>query len=706
MKKLLTLAFSFVLFSHLHSQSFWERSHGPNGLNVSKLYYSPQGEVYSTDFNDRTYRSLNNGLSWEEIFGPEPGIEIRKLKVGYNGTLFCVGSDWITKYRSTDYGDTWAAMSIPENVYVYTEAADGAFLALTESGILRSFDFTDWDTLMPNLASWFLDQDNLDIGWLPNGTLVATNQKCYNQFSGQYFLISKDNGLLWDSLPGAGNISRMGYLGNDTYIFSNKSFCSTVYKTSLGSSVATPFLEDMLNTVDHQYLISPTGALIVSNCDSTRISYDAGLTWQSHEGDMCLARTNQTLPGNLVLGGRNYAGHLMRTPDEGRHWSFSGYGIEHAWFFDLTFKNADLAFALSSAGIWRTQDGGQTWHIVPYDQVSRHAEIDVYNLQIAPNGDLYVCRPRVLLRSTDDGETFQELGPALPGLHFTRVSVQPGTGEVFLTTDAGLFKSSDQGQSWQLWSTQNLLYPTPLAFHPNGDIYCVSFDTMQSTYLLLRSEDGGINWQNIPSLPGPFQTINQVQIMPDGKILASNSCALFVSTDNGTTWTKRNAPNCNIYSTAINAAGHLFYSDINSKKIYKTEDDGLSWTPLENLPSSLYTGIVHLAIDPSQRLWVCTDGDGYFRTVGPTVAVQQPLGQTPELSIYPNPAQGGFWLKTGLDEASKTYSIQLRDLTGRLVFSREQQQSFVAVPERYHGLYLVECRQEGLLIGIGKIFLE
>jgi hypothetical protein len=284
--------------------------------------------------------------------------------------------------------------------------------------------------------------------------------------------------------------------------------------------------------------------------------------------------------------------------------------------------------------------------------------------------------------------------------------VQPGTGEVFLTTDAGLFKSSDQGQSWQLWSTQNLLYPTPLAFHPNGDIYCVSFDNMQSTYLLLRSEDGGINWQNIPSLPGPFQTINQVQIMPDGKILASNSCALFVSTDNGTTWTKRNAPNCNIYSTAINAAGHLFYSDINSKKIYKTEDDGLSWTPLENLPSSLYTGIVHLAIDPSQRLWVCTDGDGYFRTVGPTVAVQQPLGQTPELSIYPNPAQGGFWLKTGLDEASKTYSIQLRDLTGRLVFSREQQQSFVAVPERYHGLYLVECRQEGLLIGIGKIFLE
>jgi hypothetical protein len=83
MKKLLTLVFIAFILNIAFTQSFWERANGPNGLNVSKLYYSPQGEVYARDFNDRTFRSLDNGLSWQEIFGPEPGIDIRNLRVGF-----------------------------------------------------------------------------------------------------------------------------------------------------------------------------------------------------------------------------------------------------------------------------------------------------------------------------------------------------------------------------------------------------------------------------------------------------------------------------------------------------------------------------------------------------------------------------------------------------------------------------------------------
>ncbi|MBL7807097.1 MAG: hypothetical protein JNN28_04760 [Saprospiraceae bacterium] len=708
MKKLLTPLFIVIILNIAFTQSFWERANGPNGLNVSKLYYSPQGEVYARDFNDRTFRSLDNGLSWQEIYAPEPGIDIRNLRVGYKGTLFCVGSDWITRYRSTDFGTTWSVMSIPSNNAAFTEAPDGACVAITETGLLRTSDYIQWDILPATLDDWYWDHYGAEMGWLPDGTLVAGVNDCYNPFTGHYFLISKDNGANWDSLPGAGPVSRMGYLGNDTYVFSAKSFCGTVYKTSLGSSTATPFPANILNTFDHRYLITPTGALIVGNCDSTRISYDAGLSWQSHEGDICFNYTNHTLPGNLILGGRAYGGHIMRSTDEGKSWTFSGYGLDKSWAFDLTFKDSEKAFALTAAGLWRTLDGGVNWHIVLHDLLNNQMEVTVYNQQIAPNGDLYVCRPQQLLRSTDDGETFQELEPDLSVMDFTRVSVSPFTGDIYLTGISTIQKSTDQGQTWQVLNNQIRLSTHPLVFHPNGHLYGVTFDTVEWNYSLIRSEDGGVNWQSIPAISAPAHHIKHVAVAPDGKIVAEDGCFLYTSKDQGLTWNQTHAPQCSEYILKLNAAGNVILGDVLGVKIHISKDDGQSWTLLENLPSTLYTGTVDLSVDPHQRLWVCTDGDGYFRSVGPTVQTIQPISNLNKLELFPNPAKGGFGIKGLSASKDMSYTVQLTDLMGRKVFSQSisSEPPFISIPDYISGLHLVELYSDGQLVGTGKVYLE
>ncbi|HAD14439.1 MAG TPA: hypothetical protein DCF33_18610 [Saprospirales bacterium] len=707
MKKLLTPLFIVIILNIVYTQSFWERANGPNGLNVSKLYYSPQGEVYARDFNDRTFRSLNNGLSWQEIYGPEPGVDILNLRVGYKGTLFCVGADWITRYRSTDFGTTWIATTIPAYYIAFTEAADGACLALSETELLRSYDYVHWDTLSVTLNEWYQEHYSADLGWLPNGTLVASENVCYYPSEPNYFMISKDNGMTWDSVPGSGPIARIGYVGNETYIFSAKSSCNRVYKTSPDSTAPSLFPENILNTDDHRYLVTPTGALIVGNCDSTRISYDAGNSWQNHDGNICFNFINHVMPGNLILAGRTFGGHIMRSTDEGKSWTFSGYGVNDFWAFDLTFKGSDKAFALTSAGIWRTLDGGVSWHIVPNDLLSNHPEVDVYNLQIAPNGDLYVCRPQQLLRSTDDGETFQEVGPDLPSKPFSRVSIHPETGDVYLSGDSVLLKTTDQGQSWQLINDQTSFYYQSPVFHPSGTMYAIKFDPVEWNFYLIRSDDGGVSWQTMPNMVGSNYQVRMVQIAFDGKIVASNSFSIFISTDNGLTWVKRNVP-MHLSKLTLNAAGHIFIGEGSSKKIYQSENAGQSWTLLENLPSTLYTGTVDLSVDPSQRLWVCTDGDGYFRSVGPTVQTIQPILTPDKLELFPNPAKGGFWIKGLPTIEDNSYTVQLTDLLGRKVFSQSMssEPSFITIPGHIRGLYLVEVYNNGRMVGAGKVYLE
>ncbi|GIW92290.1 MAG: hypothetical protein KatS3mg110_0331 [Pirellulaceae bacterium] len=128
--------------------------------------------------------------------------------------------------------------------------------------------------------------------------------------------------------------------------------------------------------------------------------------------------------------------------------------LRGVWFVD-----SDRGWAVGDRGvIWRTVDGGRSWHIQPSGVTCRLDDV-----AFSPDGRVGCivggwCEPHtgqtrgVVLRSTDGGETWNVVpAPTLPLLF--KVSL-PGADELYALTAAsplypsGLLRSTDGGRSW------------------------------------------------------------------------------------------------------------------------------------------------------------------------------------------------------------------------------------------------------------------
>ncbi len=199
---------------------------------------------------------------------------------------------------------------------------------------------------------------------------------------------------------------------------------------------------------------------------------------------------------------------------------FNVGGRTRALAVDRTNENVILAGGVSG-GVWRSEDGGQSWR-----KVTRRFQ--------SPSVTAIIQDPRPRMSSTwyyVSGETFGNSAGDSGAIY---------RGE-------GVFKSRDGGRTWQkLRNTDdgdpttdsNLDRINSIAIHPvTGDIYLGSYTGIQ------RSQDGGRNFTQV--LEGGISTLAEVHITATGQIYATmddNSevnNGFFTSSD-GDTWTKIN----------------------------------------------------------------------------------------------------------------------------------------------------------------------
>jgi hypothetical protein len=181
----------------------------------------------------------------------------------------------------------------------------------------------------------------------------------------------------------------------------------------------------------------------------------------------------------------------------GYPWSLAG-GRLSAIAIHPTITNLMYVGAQSS-GIWKTDDGGQTWA-----PLAEHISMSVAALALAPNNAnrLY-----------------------------------------WVTHEEGVFRSNNGGVSWTKISDQDLqatVHGGKLLIHPlNPDVMFV-----KSKIGLYRSIDGGTSWERV----GPdaeatgleLTGANQDRLYATFSHTTDNSKAgLFLSYDNGATWTKK-----------------------------------------------------------------------------------------------------------------------------------------------------------------------
>ena len=158
------------------------------------------------------------------------------------------------------------------------------------------------------------------------------------------------------------------------------------------------------------------------------------------------------------------------------------------------------------------------------------------------------------------------------------------SGNVFVASWTGIFKSTDNGVSWEFKNNGLQI----------GDVYKIFIDYAGYIYLcgsanfpgygLYKSTDGGENWVGFADTlnGGPINKFEDVTIIPNepgGIMYVSNYYGVYRSADNGITWQSTNYSDPCARNIGINTNGYMFFGNPCASwfGIYRSSDLGTTW---------------------------------------------------------------------------------------------------------------------------------
>lgn len=242
---------------------------------------------------------------------------------------------------------------------------------------------------------------------------------------------------------------------------------------------------------------------------------DGGETWQE------LAQGDDSVPVANVPSGIVYD-----PEDADTFWESGIYGV---------------------SGIYRTQDGGDT-----FEQLGAVHHNDFVSIDFSdPDRQTLLAtgheQGHTLHRSQDGGQTWESIGANIPPnaktCMFPHVVSHDtyllgcGGGVVHMEGDAGIYRSTDAGQSWSRVSTHGGASPPLIT--SDGTLYWAA----ERGSGLAMSTDAGESWSLVVG-DGVVSSVGPVEL-PDGRIatvgaaegpLGAQITRLVVSDDGGETW--------------------------------------------------------------------------------------------------------------------------------------------------------------------------
>jgi hypothetical protein len=621
---------------HFFSAIGWSRSHS--------LTVYAAGAVSTADTTVLLWRSLDGGANWAPVNHNLPASEaLRALKLVIHptdaSTLYMItGPDGTTApkvllpkravYKSTDGGSTWVLKSGAD------EALDLAVHPTTPGTLLMTVstgtDNTGFVKRSTNGGdSWSIVLSNTGAVWwdLPNAFLINVGLDACSPIpanAGRF--ASGDGGLSW---------SRM----------------------DSGSSWETGWSD-----CPHARGIPDNG---VANALSARGEYwvTSQFVWRYTGGKYTSAFTTSPAPGRWITSGVDNAVPVCIADAQNAGTFYTGY-------YDV--------------GLWRTQDWGASWKMVnpsltgwngvggnASGVVADSARSGVVWATIGESSKSpYLFR---VYRSSNSGDTWSPSLTGLPypaflcGLTMDRRS-PVSTRTLWVTADGALYRSVDDGATWQPASTAGGL--------PTTGLFVTEVDRRNSNTVfvggwsgLWRSLDGGINWTKLSAgvdhtaTPGEVGPLNNTvhrtkwhgphQILSDptypGKVwvtsymedtteIASLHRGLYMSTDDGASWSEiRRGPHYrgiaidSLGRRALLTSSPATTSGANGSGIDATNGiehghsaDGLAWTwtPDPDQPDIRYPfGWAVYAGGAGQR-WVAIPGYGFMRKPNAPIAVK------------------------------------------------------------------------------------
>ncbi|MCC6690987.1 MAG: hypothetical protein IT235_05595 [Bacteroidia bacterium] len=576
---IIVLIFLFCAPISIQAQWVWQQTSGPEGgdvtciLTVNNDWFvgSHQGNIFYSD---------NNGVSWKSLnLGLNVIADVHVLCKKDSNLLFA-GTYGNGIFRSTDNGKKWMPVNIGlTNDSVLCLAVSGSrLLAGTYGGgiFVSQNDGNSWtrsnNGLSNNSINTFLKSKNV--------LFAATDGGIFR---------SNDNGLNW-LLTGFENIQVTTLAIKDSLLFAGNFlgiYCSDNNGQSWKEIKQTDKLVNAIAAVGDNLLIGTLrGGIFCSK--------DNGTTW---------VETNKGLASHIIYAILNQGNQILVATSnglyrfaDGNEWQLIN-GIANAYISSLIYFKNKLYAGAQNKGLFYSSDAGTNWS-APLD-----SSFQKYITCLIPNKNhLLIGTLKGLFQISNNSISWYPVQS-----HFKNIRINTATSDdkyIYFGTNHGviLYDKTTSKDSLLNRGLDDKMILTLTA--DSQYIYAVTGEGE-----IFISADKGKRWKKTPKENLNSTTISV--LLSTGKILFSGTDhGVFVSYNKGNSWKKSGLEDKYVY-TMYQYKNYVIAGTVGSG-IFVSSDNGETW-------SSQNTGLTNLTItslaSDNSVLFVGTEGHGVFSTV-------------------------------------------------------------------------------------------
>jgi photosystem II stability/assembly factor-like uncharacterized protein len=316
--------------------------------------------------------------------------------------------------------------------------------------------------------------------------------------------------------------------------------------------------------------------LFVGSIDGLFRSSDDGLSWDTLTTGFAIEEKPRincfTSNSKFIFAGADTKG-LFRSSDDGNSWVKVNPAIIQQQVWALCTKDS-LLFAGTTVGIYVSSDNGDNWlpanNGLPTNLLYPNGKIRLHVICIEYlNGKLFAGLEQAgLFVSTDNGNSWKAIRTDLYRYE-TIFGIKGDSENLFLNYNRGVLLSKDSGSTWSPFNTEPIIH-CRISIVDHSSIYACS------SYGIFLSTDFGKNWINCNN--GISKTVvNKFAVKGNTLFAATYYNGLFKSTNNGTTWDFISPKQLNdaIEDIAVN---ENYLVVLTMQGIFLSSDEGETWT--------------------------------------------------------------------------------------------------------------------------------